>query len=105
MAAFKRVMVIPVVCPCLFASLTTLTFRALGSNHIVSTQFETIAKKKKQRQERLVVHMRSAIYHELSGTQPKLEGKCVSVGVNAVAKNTRCHVYDGSQKRDNCNRA
>ena len=42
-------------------------------------------KKKKQKQGRLVFHVRSAIYHELSRTQPKLEGKCISVSVDAVA--------------------
>ena len=46
--------------------------------------------------------MRSAMCHELSRTQPKLEGKCVSVGVDALAvawcTKTRCYVIDGSSK-------
>ena len=78
---FMRVMVTPAVYPRWFEFPTTLTFR----NHIVSTAFETIAKKKTERQRRLVVHVRSAIYHELSKTQPKLERKCVSVGVDVLA--------------------
>ena len=54
--------------------------------------------------------MRSVIYHELSGTQQKLEGKCVSVGVDALAvvwrkKKTRPPVYHGSTQNDVCNRA
>ena len=43
-----------------------------------------VRKKKTQRQGRLVVHMPSAIYHELSRAQPKLGGKCVSVGVDGA---------------------
>ena len=45
LSTFKRVTVTPAVCPRLFEILTTLTFRALGRSHIVSTAFETIAKK------------------------------------------------------------
>ena len=86
MATLKRVMFTPVVCPRMLEFLTTLTFGAQRRNHIVSTAIETIAKKKeKQKQGKLVVHMRSAIHHGLSKTQPKLEGKCVSVGVDALA--------------------
>ena len=84
MATSMTVMVTPPVCPRLLEFLNTLTFGAQRRNIIVSTAFETIAKKT-QRQRRLVVHMRSAIYHELSRTQPKLEEKCVSVGVDALA--------------------
>ena len=51
----------------------------LWSNAVSSSQ-----KKKTQRQGRLVVHMPSATYHELSRAQPKLGGKCVSVGVDGV---------------------
>ena len=83
LATSQRAMVTPAVCPRLFEFLTTLTFRAMGRNHIGSTPHETIAKKKRQR--KLVVHMRSAIYHELSRTQPKSEGKSVSVSVDALA--------------------
>ena len=66
----KRFMVTPVVCPRLFEFLATLTFGALRKNHNVSTAFETIAKKKrrKQKQRKPVVHVRSAMYHELSRT-------------------------------------
>ena len=53
-------------------------------SHCVNT-FETIAKKETQRQRWLVVHVRSAIHRELARTQPKLEGKCVNVGVDALA--------------------
>ena len=83
--AFERAMVTPAVCPRLFEFLTSLTFRAVGRNHIVSTPLETIAKEKTQRQGKLVVQMRSAIYHELLRTQPKSEGKSVSVSVDALA--------------------
>ena len=41
-------------CPRLFDLLTTLTFGALRKNHIVSTAFETITKKKKARRPRVV---------------------------------------------------
>ena len=61
LAACRRVMVTPAVCARLFEILTTLTFGAL-------------AKQETQRQGKLVVHVRSAMYHELSRTQPKLEG-------------------------------
>ena len=76
MANFKRVTVTPPVCPRLFEILTTLTFGAQRENRIVSTALETV---------RLVVHVRSAICHELSRTQPKLVGECVSVGDDALA--------------------
>ena len=80
-------MVTPAVCPRLFGLLTMLTFGALDRNHTVSTALRPSPKKNTHthRQGRLVVHVRSAIYHELSRKQPKLEGKCVSVGVNALA--------------------
>ena len=81
-ASLQSVTVTPAMCPRMFEILTTLTFRVLGRNRIVSTAIETIEKKK---QGRLVVHMRSANFHEVSRTQPKSEGKCVTVGVNAVA--------------------
>ena len=55
-ATFKSVMVIPAVCPRLFEILTSLTFRALGRSHTVSTACETIAKKT-QRQASPVVHL------------------------------------------------
>ena len=77
-----RVMVSPAVCPRLFEFLTTLTLGAQRRHHIVSTAFETIAKKKSKG--RLVFLIRSAIYHELLRTPPKLGGKCVSVGVDAL---------------------
>ena len=64
------------------------------------------SKKQQQRAGRIVVHVRLEIYHELSRTQPKLEGKCVRVGVDALAvvwcKNV--YVYDGSKKKEICNR-
>ena len=41
----KRVMVTPPVCPRLVENLTTLTFGALRRSHVVSTAFETVAKK------------------------------------------------------------
>ena len=56
-----------------------------------------------QRQGKLGVHMRLVMYHDLSRTQPKLEGKCVSVGVDALAVvvKTNSHVCDGStQNKD-----
>ena len=43
-----RVMVSLVVHPRLFEFLTTLTFRALHGDRIVSTPFETVVNKKKQ---------------------------------------------------------
>ena len=60
----------PAVCPRLCEVLTTLT---------LSEKMQT------QKHGRLVVHVRSAIYDDFSRTQPKLEGKCVSVGVDALA--------------------
>ena len=45
LATFKRVMVTLAVYPRLFGIPTTLTCRALGRNHVVSTPFETIVKK------------------------------------------------------------
>ena len=76
---------LPFVRACLIEILTALTFGALGTSHIVPTAFETTAKTKTQIQGRLVVPTRSAICHELSRTQPKLEGKRVNVGVDALA--------------------
>ena len=73
----------PAASPRLFEFLTTLTFGTLRSNHFVLTAFETTAKKR--RQGMLFVHMRSAFYQELTRPQPKLEEKCVSVGVDALA--------------------
>ena len=49
---FMRVMVTPAVYPRWFELLTTLTFRALGRNHIVSIAFETIAKKRETKKAR-----------------------------------------------------
>ena len=43
MATFKKVIVTPAL---IFEFVTTLTYGALRINHIVSTAFETIAKKK-----------------------------------------------------------
>ena len=57
-------MVTPVVCPRLFEFPTALTFRAPSKHHIVSRAFETIGKT--QRQGRLDVHVRSAVYHDRS---------------------------------------
>ena len=51
------------LCPCFFEFLTTLTFGALRRNHFVSTALEPTSKKK-QRQGRLRVDMRPAIYYE-----------------------------------------
>ena len=53
-----------------------LTFGALRRNHTVSTAFEAIAGTETKRH---LVHVRSAIYHEMSRTQLNLEGNCVSV--------------------------
>ena len=91
LATFERVMVTPAVCPRLFEFLTTLTFGALRRNHMVSTPFETVAKKKSKRRdtEGSFVRVQSAINHYLSRIQPKLERKCVSVGVVAVAAVSR----------------
>ena len=50
-ATFERIMVTHAACPRLFEILTTLTFRALGRTHIVSTALETIAKKKNRDKE------------------------------------------------------
>ena len=83
MATCKRVMVTPAVCPRLCEIPTTLTVGAQRRNHIVSTAYETVARKKKEG--RLVVHVRSAIHHELSRTQPKSEENCVSVGDDSLA--------------------
>ena len=50
----------------------------------MSTAFEAIAKKRiRQKQRKPVVHVPSAMYHESSRTQPKLDRKCVGVGVDA----------------------
>ena len=74
-----RVTVTPAVCSRLFEFLTS-------DEKLCEQHLETVAKKKKnQQQGRLVVHVRSATYHALSRTQPKLEGKCVRVGVDALA--------------------
>ena len=43
LATFKKVIVTPAL---IFEFVTTLTYGALRINHIVSTAFETIAKKK-----------------------------------------------------------
>ena len=83
LATFEKVMATPAVSPGLFEYLTTLTFRAQHRNHIVSTAFWTRCKQK-QRLERLVVHMRSAIHHDLSRIQPKLEAARLSVGVDKL---------------------
>ena len=46
---------------------------------------KTQTHQRETRNAHFVVHMQLAIYHELSRTQPKLEGKCVSVCVDALA--------------------
>ena len=79
LATFGRVMVTPAR---LFEILTAWTFGAQRRNHMESTAFGTIAKKKTKKT--LCPHAIS-IYHELSRTQPELEEKCVSVGVDALA--------------------
>ena len=84
---FMMVMATLVVCPRLFVILTTLTFGALRRNHIVSTAFETIAKKKKTG---FVVHVRSAMYREVSRTQPKLGGNVVW-NENQISRPWRFH--------------
>ena len=48
-ATLMRVMVTPAVCPRLFEFLTALPLGALRKNHFVSTEFETITKKKARR--------------------------------------------------------
>ena len=70
-----RVTVTPVVCQRLFEFLTTLTFRALGRNHIVSTAFETIAKKK-EKQDRNKENPSSTRGQQciMNRQEPKLEG-------------------------------
>ena len=60
-ATLKRVTVTSVVRPRLFVFLTTLTFRALRKNHIVSTAIEAIEKRKEQKQRKPVVHVRSGM--------------------------------------------
>ena len=93
MATFKRVTVTPAgcppVCPRLLGFLTTLTFAArltFGAqrrNHRLSTAFETIAKKTHRDKEDSLSTCDQQFV--VSRTQPKLEGKCVSVGVDALA--------------------
>ena len=86
-------MATPAVCPRLLEILTTLTFRALLLNHIEQT-FETIANQETQtwRHGRLVVHMGSAIYHELTRTQTEVEREvcrcivCCMVYTNDMAR-------------------
>ena len=91
----ERFIVTPVVCPRLLEFLTTLTFGALHRSHLVSIASETIAKKKR----RFVVYVRSAMYHEVSRTQPKLEWNV------ARGNKTRSHVHGGSKKKnDVCDR-
>ena len=51
-ATLKRGTVSPAVCPRLFEFVTTLTFRALRRNHMVSTAFGAIEKKKRQSETR-----------------------------------------------------
>ena len=79
LATFQRVMVTPAR---LFGLLTTLTFGARRSNHIVSVALETIAKKQLRNKESSLSTCDHQFCHELSRTQPKSEGKCVSVGVD-----------------------
>ena len=59
-------MVTPAVCPRLLEILNTLTFGPQRRQYTVSTPCEK--KTQTQRQTGLVVHMRSAMYHELSRT-------------------------------------
>ena len=77
LATFMRFMVTTIVYSRLFDFLSTSTFGALRRNHIVSKAFETIAV--------VHMHMRSAFLHELSRTHMKSDGKCISVGVDALA--------------------
>ena len=74
-------MVTLVVCPRLFAFLTTFTSGAPRRNHMCQQNLRP-SQKNTQRHGRLVVHVRSAICHELCKTQPGLKGKRVSVGVD-----------------------
>ena len=75
LATFQKVMVTPAVCPRLFEI----------SPRWHSRHWSEITLCQHRRQRRLVVHMQSANSHELSSTPPKLEWKCVSVGVDALA--------------------
>ena len=79
LATCQRVMVTLIACPRLFEFLTTLTFGAQRRNHIVSTALRPSENMKRQGR-----HLGSAIYHELSRTQPKLQRKSASVGVDAL---------------------
>ena len=79
-----RVLVTPAVYPLVFEILTTLTCGALGKkNHIVSTEFETIAKTKNVKKER-----------------KKRCPRAVS-NVSSIVKSTstRSQVYAGFQKK------
>ena len=89
----KRFTVSPVVYPRVFKILTALTFGALRKNHNVSPTFEDIQKKTHWTEKRKpVIHVRSAMYHESSRTQPKFgTGRCVG--------KKRSDVHDGSTKK------
>ena len=76
----------------------------LRRNRISTNQLRPSLKKKNAntpRHGRFVVHMRSAIYHELPRRQPKLEGKCVSVGVGCCMahKNEMLRLLSFQKKR------
>ena len=84
MATTKRVMVTPVVRPRLFEILTSLTVGAPRRNPSASTAFETIATKT-QTMKALSSRCDQLFIMNCQETQPQLEGKCVSVGVDALA--------------------
>ena len=104
MANLKRAMVTRAVRPRMFGFFTTLSSGALRRNRSVPTALETTAKIT-QGQGRFVIHMRSAISHAWSGTQPKLEREVRQcwrrcVGCCVVKKKKRCYVCDGSKKKN-----
>ena len=84
-------MVTPVVSPRLFVFFTTLTFGARRRKHIASAPVETIAKK---HTETWNARCPRAIMMNCQERNPSLDGKCVSVGVDALA------VVEGGEKQD-----
>ena len=74
---FEALMVTPVVCPRLLEILTTMTFGAQRRNQC--QQHLRPSQKKKQRHGKLVVQV------QFVKNTAVLEGKCVSVGVDALA--------------------
>ena len=87
-------MVTPAVCPRLFEFLTTLTFGAQRRHHIVSTAFETIAKKKRAREGSFSTYDQQFIM-KCQEHNRSWEGSA------SVLASMRWVLYDGSVKQKN----